>query len=255
MLYGLKRSSFSQNEIYHASEVGEVVIFKCASVQKSMFKHTSGWPETTANALDSQKLGVPFKWVFCAQVCPKCLKVSSLITGARGKAGLVHTSFCCTTIRALVPCRFEEGNLPVTEFQDMESMESIESMDIHGIHGYPWIPWISMDSMDSMDSMSWNSVTGRFPSSNLQGTSARIVVQQNDVWTRPAFPRAPVIRLLTFKHFGQTWAQKTHLNGTPNFWESKAFAVVSGQPLVCLNIDFWTLAHLKMTTSPTSLAW
>jgi hypothetical protein len=32
MLYGLKRSSFSQNEIYHASEVDEVVIFKCASV-------------------------------------------------------------------------------------------------------------------------------------------------------------------------------------------------------------------------------
>ena len=32
MLYIMKRSSFSQNEIYHASEVDEVVIFKCACV-------------------------------------------------------------------------------------------------------------------------------------------------------------------------------------------------------------------------------
>jgi len=32
MLYRLKRSSFSQNEIYHASGVGEVANFKCASV-------------------------------------------------------------------------------------------------------------------------------------------------------------------------------------------------------------------------------
>ena len=32
ILYILKRSSFSQNDIYHASEVSEVVIFKCASV-------------------------------------------------------------------------------------------------------------------------------------------------------------------------------------------------------------------------------
>jgi hypothetical protein len=32
MLYRLKRSSFSQNDIYHASEVSEVAIFKCASV-------------------------------------------------------------------------------------------------------------------------------------------------------------------------------------------------------------------------------
>jgi len=32
MLYRLGRSSFSQNGIYHASEVDEVVIFKCASV-------------------------------------------------------------------------------------------------------------------------------------------------------------------------------------------------------------------------------
>ena len=32
LLYRLKRLSFSQNEIYHASEVDAVVIFKRASV-------------------------------------------------------------------------------------------------------------------------------------------------------------------------------------------------------------------------------
>ena len=32
MLYRLKRLSFFRNGIYHTSEVGKVVIFKCASV-------------------------------------------------------------------------------------------------------------------------------------------------------------------------------------------------------------------------------
>jgi len=101
MLYRLKRSRFSQNEIYHASEVVEVIVFKCASVQKSMFKHTSGCPETTANALATAESRCFLKMSFPIQVGLLSPGLSEMLvcqglcptTGVRGKAGPVHTPF------------------------------------------------------------------------------------------------------------------------------------------------------------------
>ena len=52
--YRPKRSSFSENEIYHASEVGKAIIFERDRVKKSISKHTS-WL-TTAGALETQEI-------------------------------------------------------------------------------------------------------------------------------------------------------------------------------------------------------
>ena len=61
---------YFQNEFQHANEFSEVVIFKCSSVllivwfrQKSMFSHTSGCPETTANARKAEESQFSTKWV------------------------------------------------------------------------------------------------------------------------------------------------------------------------------------------------
>ena len=68
VLEKLKKVTFSQDEIYHATEFSEIVIFKCPSVlriaflrQKSMFKRTSGCPETMANARETEEISFSSK--------------------------------------------------------------------------------------------------------------------------------------------------------------------------------------------------
>ena len=66
---------FFQNEIFHASKVGEVVIFKSASVLRiawflynSMYLHTGGCPGTTVNASETEKIKFFFKMRLIMQV-------------------------------------------------------------------------------------------------------------------------------------------------------------------------------------------
>ena len=80
------------------------------------------------------------------------------------------------------------------------------------------------------------------------------------------------VKIMRFGEHYNTWKAtplKTHLHDKSQFeknWlssASRAYAVVSGQPFVCLNIDFCRnhairkrkTEHLKITTSENSFAW